>query len=157
MRLRTVRNPLAARDGPFKHLRCFIVIIWTLSITPRLVFFPLILLNMDNQFIYFGHVIFHIFNTIPTIGIVLMYGLLARSVAISKQKNQEALSQSGVTTQQRDDTRMTSIVVRLVVMLLICYLPFLVNKSYMNIKILTQKSYQLGDSKSNITKTVDTK
>ena len=96
LRLRTVRNPLSARDGPFKQLKAFTALILVISISPRVVFFPLILLKMDDQFIYFAHAIFHIFSTIPTIGIVVMYALLARSVTKSKQKNLEALSQTAM-------------------------------------------------------------
>ena len=152
LRLRTIQNPLTSRNGSFRRLKHFVALIWIILIIPRIVFFLLLSLKMSDEFSSFAHAILHVFYTIPTIGIIFMYCVLVRCVRKSKKKNQDEMFQVGVQNQRSDDTKMNSIVARLVLILLICYLPFLINKSYMYYQMITDESYQLG--KSNITKAV---
>ena len=155
-----MRSDLVASSGTLNSLNSlsclllkhFVALIWIILIIPRIVFFLLLWLKMSEQFNSFAHVILHVFYTIPTIGIIFMYCVLVWSVRKSKKKNQDEMSQLTIQNQRSDDTKMNSIVARLVLLLLICYLPFLINRSYMYYEILTDESYQLG--KSNVTKAV---
>ena len=143
LRLITVRNSLSQGDGIIK-LRLYLVIsIWILSIAVTFLPFLASVLKMKEFYCYSALVNLHCFNTAPVIGIIIMYGLLLWT--IQKEQRQKKNNFPGMDTLKAEENnrRMTSIISRVVILLLICYLPYLVEKHYFYGTVMKRASQKL--------------
>ena len=130
LRVITLRNPLSQGDDIRKFRHVAITIIWIISITVVSLDVISQCQGMDDFSMYLNLVNLHCFKTIPVVGIVLMYGLLLWTVnRQQKQTNNIAISTDNSHREARN-RRMTAIVSRVVICLLICYLPYLASKHY---------------------------
>jgi hypothetical protein len=131
LRLITLRNPLGFQGQDIRRFRhVAISVIWIMSITVVLLDIIARCQEMDDFSMYLNLVNLHCFKTIPVVGIVLMYGSLLWTVKRQqKQTNTIALS-TNTSNREARNRRMTAMVSRVVICLLICYLPYLASKHY---------------------------
>ena len=85
---------------------------------------------MFETFRYIKLVSFHCFGTIPVISIIVMWGLLMKVAKDRRMKDNHVLSTEFLSIEESNHRRMVKIVHRLVIALLICYIPFLFWKQY---------------------------
>ena len=128
LRLLAVTDPMKYKEAHIKSRHKSILVIWLTSIIVRLI--ALISQKYHTKaFFYYRYFLLHMFHTIPIIMIVIMYVTLImtlkkRSMAlISMTEQSQQLSQS-------INRKMEIVVKRIVVSLLICYVPFLSWEQY---------------------------
>ena len=130
LRLNTVRNSLSYGDSIIKLRRYMIIAIWILSIV--FTFLPILasIFKMKELFYYSNLVNLNCFGTVPIAGIILMYELLIQYVKKKQRKNQTVFPGIETLKTQENNRRMTLVISRGVIVLLICYLPYLVERHY---------------------------
>ena len=128
LRLLAVTDPMKYKEAHIKSRHKSILVIWLTSIIVRLI--ALISQKYHTKaFFYYRYFLLHMFHTIPIIMIVIMYVTLImtlkkRSTAlITMTEQSQQLSQS-------INRKMEIVVKRIVVSLLICYVPFLSWEQY---------------------------
>jgi hypothetical protein len=141
LRLMTIRNSLS--NGHEKYRLPFLVSIWMISIVPNLIRSVALIFMRKDIFVYLGIINFISIGTFPVIGIVIMYILLVHSVKKKKGPNKDVLTSNITPITESNNRRMTVIVMRLVIMLLICYIPYLANKLYFYGSVLNRASQKL--------------
>ena len=128
LRLLAITDPMKYKEAHIKSRHRSIIVIWLLSIIVRLV----ALLSQkyhSKVFFYYRYFLLHIFHTIPIIMIVIMYGTLIMTL---KKRSATLLTMTEQSQQLSDsiNRKMTIVVKRIVVSLLICYVPFLSWEQY---------------------------
>ena len=132
LRLISVLKPYQEETSLNKLRRISISSIWILSVAFCVLPIISLTLKMEVVSTYVRLLTLHGFNTIPVAGIIIMWCMLMW-VANNKQVNdrQSFQRQSGGNSNPGlYDRRCAVIVRRLVIILLICYLPFLIWKQY---------------------------
>ena len=114
-----------------KLRRISITTIWIISVVlPTL---PLIASFLKMRELYMFVRLFNLncFGTLPFIGITTMYGILIWKIK-KKRSEKKHLVKEKITGSEREasERRMVVVVQRLIVVLLICYVPYLVYKQY---------------------------
>ena len=138
LRLMKVLNPLSDGVHTSKTFRRItVIVIWTLSVMLEMI--PLItsiLTTRNNQddmkktSTIIRLVILHCFNTLPVVGIIIMWGSLVWKARSNRNSNKFQRHNIGSRNSGSIEQRMGAIVRRLVILLLICYLPYLAWKQY---------------------------
>ena len=110
--------------------RYLIIAIWILSIAVNFVTFLASLFKMKEFYYNSSLVKLHCFCTFPVVGIIFMYGLLLWT--IQKKRRLHIETCRGIETLNPEDNnrRRIFIVTRLVIFLLISYLPYLGEQHY---------------------------
>ena len=142
MRLMTARNPLGDQEYLNNLRRILILIIWIMSTFINCFPFIALILKKKDIYRYLELINLHCFRTLPVIAIVIMYFLLMWTVK-KKQNKAIQVSVKGTNLGSKSNNRkMTKIISRVVIALLICYLPSLVNYHYMYRFVLERESHQ---------------
>lgn len=128
LRLLAITDPMKYKEAHIKSRHKSIIVIWLTSIIVRLI----ALLSQkyhSKVFFYYRYFLLHIFHTIPIIMIVIMYGTLIMTL---KKRSATLLTMTEQSQQLSDsiNRKMTIVVKRIVVSLLICYVPFLSWEQY---------------------------
>ena len=128
LRLLAVTDPMKYKEAHIKSRHKSIIVIWTTSVIVRLA----ALLSQKYHttvFLYYRYFLLHIFHTIPIIAIVIMY---ARLILTLKRRSTNLITMTERSQQLSDsiNRKMTIVVKRIVVSLLICYVPFLSWEQY---------------------------
>ena len=98
-----------------------------------------ILLQKEDTYKTLASIRIQCFGTLPVVGIVVMYIGLLWTVQKKKSRSMTDDGINGCATNLATDSqnaKMTLLVRKVVVMLLVCYLPFLVWRQYFYIEIL---------------------
>ena len=128
LRLLAVTDPMKYKEAHIKSRHKSIIVIWTTSVIVRLA----ALLSQKYHttvFLYYRYFLLHIFHTIPIIAIVIMY---ARLILTLKRRSTNLITMTERSQQLSDsiNRKMAIVVKRIVVSLLICYVPFLSWEQY---------------------------
>ena len=113
-----------------KLRRYLVISIWILSIIVTFLPFLASVLEMKEFYCYSALLNLHCFSTVPVIGIIFMYGLLIWTVQRQQRLKKESFPGMDTLKTDENNRRMTLIISRVVILLLICYLPYLVEKHY---------------------------
>ena len=105
--------------------------IWLLSIVFNGIHFAALLAKRMDVRAYSGFISLLIIKSPPTVGIVFMYCLLIWTVKKSRKCANNPVPNSANWIAEEKDRRMRKIVFRLVVALLICYLPLIISEYYL--------------------------
>ena len=127
LRLLAILTPFKYQEIHIKLRHVSIVIIWLISICIHLIeTVTSITFHMDFFSFPYKYFVVHVFHTIPIVGIVIMYvGLLW---ILKKKRNQAKQNMTDVGTTI--NMKMALLVQRVVIFLLVCYVPFLAWKQY---------------------------
>ena len=128
LRLLAVTDPMKYKEAHVKSRHKSIIVIWLTSVIVRLT----ALLSQkyhSTVFFYYRYVLLHIFHTIPIITIVIMY---VRLIMTLKKRSTTLITMTEQSQQLSDsiNRKMAIVVKRIVVSLLICYVPFLSWEQY---------------------------
>ena len=141
LRLLAVSKPLTYKNI-HKQVRVkAIVVIWVLSIFVRLLSI-VAQLSTGNFYFHYRNILLHMFHTIPMICIVFMN---LSTVWIVRNKVKEISSDTNL--NRKDDyvdeknRRLTLMVKRIVICLLICYTPYLIWWQYYNIISIEKRTW----------------
>ena len=114
-----------------KLRRISITTIWIISfVLPTL---PLIASFLEMRELYMFVRLFNLncFGTLPVIGITTMYGILIWKIKKKRSEKKHLVKgKSEGSDREASERRMVVVVQRLIVVLLICYVPYLVYKQY---------------------------
>ena len=138
LRLKGVKHPLQPGENKRNVRISYVFSVWIISISSSIT--PMIFLATEKFEVFRYTKIFtlHCFGTFPVIAITIMWrSLLKIAKASSKNShpNFDTILQSKKDISQR---RIVKVVYRLVIALLICYIPFLFWKQYFYSIILTR-------------------
>ena len=126
LRLMIIRYPLS-RKGPMRFRKTLLLATW---IIPFITKAPCIYLWQYPYFHFlYQNFQFHIFSTLPVVLIVFLYGVMLLTIRNKKRENQEMLKSANVTREKEIDRKTTLLISGLVLVLLVCYLPYLVHWS----------------------------
>ena len=142
LRMCALANPLSRKKSKRRHRCLYITIIWLLSVLYSSL--PLILLVQENWkddwFFYIRLFGLNCFGTLPVISIIIMWGLML-NVARKKRANDFHISNSSSQLMAYSNNRSISAMVKwLVIVLIFCYVPYIVWKQYFYIMILRRNS-----------------
>ena len=129
LRLMAVRNPLSDEKGLILYRRISITVVWITSIVFSMM--PVILdwLKIENGALYVYQINLYLFRIFPVFAIVIMWSLLIWT-AKRKQSHGEGTLRTQHSMKEPDSRRMAEIIRRLVIILLVCYIPNLVWRQY---------------------------
>ena len=130
LRWKSIKRPLKEIKNEEIYRIAFVVIVWTISISACIIPVLFLAFEMFETFRYIKLVSFHCFGTIPVISIIVMWGLLMKVAKDRRMKDNHVLSTEFLSIEESNHRRMVKIVHRLVIALLICYIPFLFWKQY---------------------------
>ena len=128
LRLSAISNPTGYQDRHHRFRHISVIIIWIVSVAVNLLAVLTQCFESGNFYYWYRYIELHIFNTIPFLAIIVMYG---RMVIVLRQK-METTNYTGVNDIRKKNAisslsrKMTLLVQRVVVAFLICYLPYLV-------------------------------
>ena len=142
LRMSALANPLSRKHFQRRHRCLYISIIWLLS--ALYCSLPLILLVQENWkddwFFYIRLFGLHCFGTLPVISIIIMWGIMI-NVAQTKQANEFRISNNSKQLMADSNNRSMSAMVKwLVIVLIICYVPYIIWKQYFYVMILRRNS-----------------
>ena len=128
LRLLAVTDPMKYKEAHVKSRHKSIIVIWLTSVIVRLT----ALLSQkyhSTVFFYYRYFLLHIFHTVPIITIVIMY---VRLIMILKRRSTTltAMTERSQQLSESINRKMAIVVKRIVVSLLICYVPFLSWEQY---------------------------
>ena len=127
LRLLAIKKPLSYGEIHDKLRRISIIIIWIASITIQLVALIILIFEQGEAYLYYKDVTLHIFHTFPVICIIIMYTLLIWTL----EKKKRQIKDSRISMKQESiNKKMTLLVQRVVLVLIICYVPFLAWRQY---------------------------
>ena len=130
LRLMTLRNPLPQGECVIKLRRYSILTIWIISIVLNIIPFLSWVSKLKDVSEYFALVNLHCFGTIPVIGIIIMYGLLVWTVRKKQRQDQNLFLGKDDSTVEANNRRTTALISRVVMVLIICYVPYLGEQHY---------------------------
>ena len=142
LRLYLIQNPMR-RGGLLRFQKTLLIATW---IGPIILKLPVIYFVFIEQHGYdigiFGMVYgierplniywniqFHISSTLSVLLIIIMYGLMIFTIKNKRRENRQMLNQNKSTEQNANDRKTTLIITRLVVVVILCYLPFVIQRS----------------------------
>ena len=125
-----VRSPLSEEKDLVTRRHILITVIWTTSIVFNAI--PIIFsgLKMNNGFVYIRTINLYLFSILPLFAIVIMWGLLIWTAKSKQSHGKIALPNTSQSMEESNSRRMAAIIRRIVILLLICYIPILVWKQY---------------------------
>ena len=127
LRLLAIQKPLTYAELHGKLRYISIIIIWIISIVIQLIALIILIFEKGNVYLYYKDVTLHSFHTFPVICIIIMYTLLIWTL---KKKKREIKDIRRSMEQDTINKKMTLLVQRVVLVLIICYVPFLGWRQY---------------------------
>ena len=125
LRLIAVIKPMGNKGGIIAKRNYVLAVIWILIITNnslRFVFFTVDYKDCVHKMDQFN---FWALVVTPVVLIVSFYVILIFSVRRKKSRNENTMSEQGMSIKEKENARTTKIVMRLVIVLLICYIPYI--------------------------------
>ena len=126
LRLRAVREPLDSKEGIIAKRNYILTAIWVLISTNNLLRFIFFTLNLRDGVDMMDKFNFWFLVVTPVVLIFSFYILLLFSVWKQKGNSGCAMSTHTKSAKEEENKRTTKIVMRLVVTLLVCYIPYIV-------------------------------
>jgi hypothetical protein len=128
LRLWAIRNPLSYNELHIKMQYISIKMIGAISLLVNISATVAFMASLKNAYPIVREMNLHIFSTLPAIAILIMYVMLMYILKIKQRKKSETLKDMTASNVDTKTTRMNSIVHRLVLFLLISYIPYLIWK-----------------------------
>ena len=135
LRFCIIKNPMT-NIGPIRYRKVLLLITWTIPIITKLPIFFLwddihlleLLVYMTSQFL--------IFSASSILLIIVLYGKTVLTIKNKKQEHQEALNLCRTATEKRFDDKTTRVISMLVFVVCICYVPFVMQRTYFYVNLL---------------------
>ena len=116
-----------------------ILMVWIISIGCRLLAVLTQAFAM-NFYLYYRDIIIHLFHTVPIIVIVSAYASMLYILRQKREDSEKGRSLSN-THAESMNRKMTLMVQRVVICLLICYIPYLVWWQYFNVITIERRDH----------------
>ena len=147
LRLRTVRNPYLEGESLYKVRRLGIIIIWFVSIMFCILPLMALVLKMKDYSTIIRLIGLTGLSTLPVIGIIIMWGILIWTAKVKQAEDRNnrpstpnaiihSISRSA--SYERNNQRAAVIMQSLVIVLLICYIPYLAWKHYIYVIVVSR-------------------
>ena len=143
LRLMAIQYPLSYQTSNVKLRRASIIIIWVLSILAQIIPLTVIYTSSKQIYTYIRLIFVQCCGTFPVISIVVMNALLIWTV--KRRQREKLASLAPVATKSTNaisesmSRRMTTLVQKLVVFLLLCYVPYLTWAHYFYAVMIQRK------------------
>ena len=128
LRLIAITEPIKYKEIHIKIRHTSIITIWLMSFGVRIIAI-LSQKYKPSVFFYYRYFALHIFHTLPVICIIAMYVILMKTLR-RRNGHLEIMVDNSRHLADSMNRRMTIVVQRIVLALLICYVPFLVWEQY---------------------------
>ena len=150
LRLKAISKPTQYEEIYKKLCYPSIVFIWIISVGVRLIAVLAHCLKFWDFYFYYRYFNLHVFHTIPIICIVLMY---AKLVWTLKKRSNEAIKEArrSVNANLKElaldkiNQKMTLMVQRVVLFLVVCYVPYLIWMQYYYMEFPTRIPFKVKD------------
>ena len=130
LRLKAVTKPLTGGKNEHIVLISFVTVIWIISIFSCIIPVLVLAYSVFDTFRYVKMITFHCFGTFPVVSIIIMWGILLKISKDRRMKHKRVSNKEFISIEESNHSKMVKIVHRLVIALLICYIPFLFWKQY---------------------------
>ena len=130
LRLMAVRNPFSEEKRLALYRRISITLVWTTSIVFRTIPLVFSALKMKNSVVNFFTINLYLFRVFPVFAIIIMWGLLIWTAKRKQTHGESYLQTLKYSTEEANSRKMAEIIRRLVIILLVCYIPNLVWSQY---------------------------
>ena len=140
LRLRAVRQPLNNKEGIIARRNYLLSAIWFLIITNNLLRFTFFSLDLRDEVDIMDKFNFWVLVVTPVVLILSFYIFLLLSVWKQKNNAESTMSTQVKSSKEDENRRTTRIVMRLVITLLICYIPYIVCLNGIHDKISSKVS-----------------
>ena len=126
LRLRAVRQPLNSKEGIIARRHYLLTEIWVLIITNNSLRFTFFALNLRDGVDIMDNFNFWVLVVTPVVLILSFYIFLLLSVWKQKSNAESTMSTQVKSAKEEENRRTTRIVMRLVITLLVCYIPYII-------------------------------
>ena len=138
LRLWAITHPMSYEEMHVKMRYISIAMIWVISILVQIVYTFSFFYGMKDVYPIVAKIGLTCFSTLPVLAIVCMYGFLLWK--LKKKELKDKQNERTTSKAEKRNQRMNAIVQRLVLFLLICYVPYLIWKYYFDGKVV-KKDY----------------
>ena len=125
-----VRNPFSEEKRLALYRRISISLVWITSIVFRTIPLVFSALKMKTSVVYMCTINLYCFRVFPVFAIIIMWGLLIWTAKRKQTHGESYLQNLKYSTEESNSRKMAEIVRRLVIILLVCYIPNLVWSQY---------------------------
>ena len=130
-----IKNPMT-KAGPIRYRKVLLIVTWMTPIITKLpVFFLLDDLHLHELLVYFT-IQFLIFSAPCVLFIIILYGMMIFTIKNKKQKYRDDLNLSRTATEKRFDDKTTRLISILVLVVCICYVPFIIQRTNFYVNML---------------------
>ena len=138
LRFCIIKNPMT-KVGPIRYRKVLLVVTWMIPIITKLPTFFFFLWN-DHPLLELLVCItaqFLIFSAPCVLFIVIVYGRMILTIKNKKQEHRDALNLSRTATEKQFDDKTTRLISILVLVVCICYVPYLIMRTDLYVNLLT--------------------
>ena len=128
LRLLAVIEPMTYKEMHIKFRHTSIVVIWIMSIVVQ----TLALITQkftSSAFFYYRYFMLYVFHTFPIFCVIIMYFVLIHNLK-KRNRGMDIMVDKSRHFADSMNKKMTTVVKRIVLALLICYIPFLTWEQY---------------------------
>ena len=145
LRHSALKSPFVQTQHSHKHRCMYITIIWLLSVLYCITALSLQLLCERRLFLQMKILGLHCYGTVPVIAIMIMWIKMIKAANNKHRKDSLASKISSNHSAESNDRFMSTLVKWLVIILLLCYVPFLAWKQYFYGKLLKRVIYKSAE------------
>ena len=130
LRLWVILKPLSCQELHTKMRHISIISIWIISILTNILPGIFWHLKMGPEYQYIGLINTYCFGLIPVVSIVFMYALIYWTIKKKSRAAKDTLEGTENCPLDLDSMKMTLLVTRVLLVLLVCYTPYVIWKEY---------------------------
>ena len=150
LRLLSILKPLSYQEIHIKLRHTGIKIIWIMSITVRLIAVLTQRFKTGKFYIYYRYIVLHGFHTIPVMCIIVMYGKLILTLKSKRNGSNAGMVDNARIHAEAQNKKTTLLVQRVVLFLIVCYVPYIAWAQYWYIKFYESVDYNDSEVIINI-------
>lgn len=135
LRFCIIENPMT-KFGPIRHRKVLLIVTWMIPIITKL---PIFFIRDDfhyHELLVYMTIQFLSFSVPCVLLIIVLYGKMILTIKNKKQEHQDALNLCRTTTEKRFDDKTTKLISMLVLFIVICYVPFLIQRTIFHVNLL---------------------
>ena len=146
LRLWAILKPMSYRAVHVKFRKTSIKIIWMTAISVWLLAVLTQSLMATRFYIIYRYIALHVFHTVPVICSALMYAVLVWTFRCKRNTKNDDSFPKKITYEDISSRRKINLVERIVIVLLVCYVPYLAWKQYFYMVITERVPFDTNSS-----------
>ena len=127
--------------GPIQYRKVLLVLTWMIPIITKLPTFFLWNYFHLFEFLVWITAQFLIFSAPCVLFIVILYGRMILTIKNKKQEHRDALNLSRTATEKKLDDKTTRLISIIVLVVCICYVPYLITRTNLYVNLLTNLNH----------------